>query len=416
MSAQKGESSDEWRSQLSVRMLAVASATLLLSALLWFNYSAVLPTIVEDWDLSGLHAGVVYGAFQAGYLLGVIPFGAVADRYAPRPVIATGATGAAVASLAFGVVADGFLVGTALRFLGGVGMAAVYVPGMRFVSEWFEPADRGTAMGVYVGTFSVSSGLSFVLTSWIASGFGWRSGIVVTSLLALCAGPLVLLLGRDNPDRESHGGGFDLSLLRNRSFLAGVGVYSAHNWELFGVRNWLPAFLVSTAAVSATATPVATAGLLAGLVTAVGGVGNLGGGWLSDRVGRLQVIAVALAASGTNTILLGGLAWESLAVLTAVVLGYGIVLTMDSAPTSTAITLVVDDEQLGTALSIQAFLGTLPGIVSPVLFGAALDSGGYALAMPTLGVGALLGVGGVYLFHTAAGTALQVGARTDTAD
>jgi hypothetical protein len=46
------------------------------------------------------------------------------------------------------------------------------------------------------------------------------------------------------------------------------------------------------------------------------------------------------------------------------------------APTSTAITVAVDDEQLGTALSLRAFLGTLPpGIVSPVLFGAALDVG-----------------------------------------
>jgi len=416
MSAHEDGSGDWWIGRPNVQMLAVASATLLLSGLLWFNYSAVLPTVVDRWDMSGVHAGVVYGAFLAGYLLAVIPFGMLADRHAPRPVIAVGATGSAVASLAFGVVADGVLVGTVLRFLSGVGMAAVYVPGMRFVSEWFEPATRGTAMGVYVGTFSVSSGLSFVLTSWVASGFGWRGGIVVTSLIALCAGPLIFLLGRDDPDRESNGGGIDLSLLRNRSFLAGVGVYSAHNWELFGIRNWLPAFLVSTAAVSATATPVATAGLLAGGVTAVGGVGNLVGGWLSDRVGRLQVIAVALAASGTSTLLLGGLAWKSLAVLAGVVLGYGFALTMDSAPTSTAITLVVDDEQLGTALSLQAFLGTLPGTVSPVLFGAALDAGGYTLAMPTLGVGALLGVGGVYLLWTTAGTGLQTEKQPDVAD
>ncbi|WP_336326517.1 MFS transporter [Halovenus sp. HT40] len=416
MPAHEDGSGDGWSRQSNVRMLAVASATLLLSGLLWVNYSAVLPTIVERWDLSGVHAGVVYGAFQAGYLLAVIPFGVLAGRYTSRLVIAIGATGAAAASLAFGVVANGVLVGTALRFLGGIGMAAVYIPGMQLVSEWFESARRGTAIGVYVGTFSVSGGLSFALTSWVASGFGWRSGIVVTSLLALCAGPIMLLFGRDDPSRESTEGGFDLSLLRNRSFLAGVGVYSAHNWELFGIQNWLPAFLVSTAAVSATATPVATAGLLAGLVTAVGGVGNLVGSWLSDRVGRLRVIVVALAASGTITLLLGGLVWESLVVLAGVVLGYGIVLTMDSAPTSTAITLVVDDEQLGTALSLQAFLGTLPGVVSPVLFGAALDAGGYALAMATLGAGALFGVCGVYFLWMTAGTGLRTETQPDVAD
>ncbi|MCU4801819.1 MFS transporter [Halobacteria archaeon HArc-gm2] len=416
MSAHADRSSDGWIDRPNVRMLAVISATLLLSTLLWFNYSAVLPTVVDHWGLSGLQAGVVYGAFQAGYLLGVIPFGALADRYAPRPVIAVGATVAAIGSLAFGAVADGLLAGTALRFLSGVGMAAVYVPGMRFVSEWFDPSDRGTAMGVYVGTFSLSSGLSFVLTSSIAGSAGWRTGIVATSLLALGAGPLVYLLGRDNPDRASNGGGFDRSLLTDRAFLAGVAVYAAHNWELYGIRNWLPAFLVTTAAVGATDAPVATAGLLAGVVTAVGGAGNLAGGWLSDRLGRFRVIAVALACSGAGTIVLGGLAWESLAVLAAVVFGYGFVLTMDSAPTSTTITLVVDDDQLGTALSLQAFLGTLPGIVSPVLFGAALDTGGYTLALPTLGVGALLGVGGVYLFWTTTQTRTWAETNVDPAD
>ncbi|WP_227738982.1 MFS transporter [Halorientalis pallida] len=400
MSSTADRSSDGWSGRTNTQMLAVASTTLLLSGLLWFNYSAVLPTVVERWGLSGVHAGVVYGAFQAGYLLGVIPFGVLADRYAARSVIAAGATVAALGGIAFGAVANGFLGGSILRFVSGLGMAAVYVPGMRFVSEWFGPSGRGTAMGVYVGAFSLSSGLSFVLTSSVAAGFGWRSGILLTSGLALCAGPLMFLLGRDNPDREFGGSGFDLSLLRDRSFLAGVSVYSAHNWELFGIRNWLPAFLVSTAAVGAAATPVATAGLLAGLVTAAGGVGNIAGGWLSDSVGRLRVIAVGLALSGAGTFLLGSLAWQSLSVLAAVVIGYGIVLTMDSAPTSTAITVAVDDEQLGTALSLQAFLGMLPGMVSPVLFGAALDIGGYALAMPTLGVGALLGVGGVYLFWT----------------
>lgn len=224
------------------------------------------------------------------------------------------------------------------------------------------------------------------------------------------------VLGRDTPSQASNGSGLDLSLLRNRSFLAGVGVYSAHNWELFGIRNWLPAFLVSTAAVSAMATPVATAGLLAGLVTAVGGIGNLVGGWLSDRIGRLQIIAIALATSGVGTLSLGTLNWNSPTILTAVVLGYGIVLTMDSAPTSTAITLVVDKDQLGTALSIQSFLGTLPGLISPVLFGAALDTGGFALAMPTLGVGALLGIGGVYLLRTTVGPEFGTATQAETAN
>ena len=105
--------------------------------LVWFNYSAVLPLVVEEWGLSGTQAGIVFGAFQAGYLMAIVPAGWLADGYSPRWVIAIGATGTGLPSLGFAVIADGFLIGTVLRFLSGLFVAGVYVPGMRFVSDWY---------------------------------------------------------------------------------------------------------------------------------------------------------------------------------------------------------------------------------------------------------------------------------------
>lgn len=109
------------------RVLVVTSVALFLSVLVWFNYSAVLPLIVEEWGLSGTEAGIVFGALQAGYLVAIVPAGWLADRYSPRWVIAVGATGTALPSLAFAAVADGVLVGTVLRFLSGLFVAGVYV-------------------------------------------------------------------------------------------------------------------------------------------------------------------------------------------------------------------------------------------------------------------------------------------------
>nr|WP_139326636.1 MFS transporter [Natrinema saccharevitans] len=84
------------------------------------------------------------------------------------------------------------------------------------------------------------------------------------------------------------------------------------------------------------------------------------------------------------SLLIGGLQWLPLWALTGVILVYGIVITVDSAPTSTMITEVVDDGRVGSALAIQAF-ETLAGIVAPVIFGAAVDYSGYGLAFQTLG-------------------------------
>jgi MFS family permease len=372
-------------------MLAVASAALFLSVLVWFNYSAVLPLVVEDWGLSGTRAGVVFGAFQAGYLLAIVPLGVAADRRSPRAVIAAGASVTGLASLAFALVAGGFASGIALRFLAGTGMAGVYVPGMRFLTDWYPEDARGRAMGIYVGTFSLSSGLSFLVSSSVAAAVDWRTAIAVTSLGALAVGPLILGLAHDNPAAErAETAGLDLSVLRNRPYLAAVGVYAWHNWELFGVRNWIVAFLVATPAIAATAVPATVAGTLAGVMIALGGVGNVVGGWLSDRWGRLRTIGLALAVSGLVSAVvgvLGGLALP-LPALAAVVLVYGLFLTMDSAPTSTAITELVAEERVGTALSIQSFVGFTTTVISPIFFGTALDASGYAVAFPTLAAGA----------------------------
>jgi MFS family permease len=125
---------------------------------------------------------------------------------------------------------------------------------------------------------------------------------------------------------------------------------------------------------------------------AVGGAGNLAGGWLSDRLGRAPTVMIALVVSGgisASIVLLGGL---PLPALVAVLLVYGLALTADSSPTSTAVTEAVDDARVGTALSVQSFVGFFATVVSPVVFGIALDYSGFGLAFGTLALGAAAGL------------------------
>lgn len=373
------------------RVLVVTSIALFFSVLVWFNYSAVLPRIVEEWGLSGTEAGIVFGALQAGYLVAIVPAGWLADYYSPRWVIAVGATGTALPSLAFAAVAEGFFVGTILRFLSGVFVAGVYVPGMRFVSDWFPEVTRGRALGLYIGTFELGSGLSFVFTTIAAEAVNWRLAVAITSLGALFVAPMVLGLTRDNPARTAlSGDGFNFSILRNREYLSAVSIYAWHNWELFGVRNWLLAFLVVTPAFAAIDSAVVP-GLVVGSMIIMSGVGNAAGGRLSDRIGRPQTIAIGLGISTILSAIFGLLGGLPLVVLITITLVYGIVLALDSAPTSTLVTEIVADEHIGTALSVQSLAGFSTTVVSPVIFGLALDQGGYAAAFPTLAAGSLLG-------------------------
>jgi sugar phosphate permease len=262
---------------------------------------------------------------------------------------------------------------------------------MRFLSDWFPEGVRGRALGIYVGALELGNGLSFVFATVAAEAVDWRTAVAATSVGAIVVAPFVVGLTRDHPkQRVATTSGTGGSLLRDREFLAAVSIYSWHNWELFGVRNWLVAFF-AVAPAFATSSSVLP-GIVVGAMVITGALGNGLGGWVSDRLGRLRTISIGLGASGLLSALFGRFGGLPFAVLVAVTLVYGVVLAVDSAPTSTLVTEVVGDDRVGRALSIQSLVGFSTTVVSPVVFGIALGRAGYSAAFLTLAAGALLGV------------------------
>lgn len=245
-----GPASDPVRVGDRPRVLVTVSLTLVATVLTWFNYPAVLPAVAAEWGLSGVAAGALFAAFQAGYVLAIVPAGRLADRLPRRWVIAAGAVGSALATLGFALTATGPIVGAGWRALAGACTAGVYVPGMRLVADWYRGDDRGRAMGVYVGSFSAGSAAAYVLGPALANAVGFRLALAITGAGGLIAGPLLLAITREHPNATQPSGGFDLGALRRRTYGYAVGVYAGHNWELFAVRAWIGAFLLSAPAIA----------------------------------------------------------------------------------------------------------------------------------------------------------------------
>ena len=374
------------------RVLVALSITIGLVSFSWANSPPVLPLVDEDLALSGTAAGIIYSSYFVGYVLAIVPLGAVADTRSARRLVGVSALSTGIFGIAFALLTVDVVTGSLLRLLAGASFAGVYVPGMALLADWFAPENRGSAIGLYVGVLSIGSGAAYPITSWLATTGDWRMALAITSGLSIPAGVAALLLGADYPGTV--GGAFtvDTSILSDRRYLYVTTAYAGHNWELFAVQNWIVAFLVATPAVAATGSPTVTASVLAGTVVALGGPGNALGGWLSDRIGRLRASGGALAISGTITAALGLLEWTILLVLTPILVVYGLALAADSAALSTTMTELADDENVGTALAAQSLLGFIPGVVSPVVFGAALDAGGFAIAFATLVAGVAIGL------------------------
>jgi len=166
-------------------------------------------------------------------------------------------------------------------------------------------------------------------------------------------------------------------VLRNRRTLPYIIGYSAHNYELFGQRSWMVAFLVFTASLQPAEAPMLLgAATLAGMINLLGPVMSISGNELALRFGRTRVIFTFMSASGLLACVLGytaPLPW--LLVFLIMCVHYGLMLGDSAALTAGAVAAAHPDER-GATMAVYSFVGFSAAIIAPLVFGAVLDLAG----------------------------------------
>jgi MFS family permease len=372
--------------------------------LVFSNFNAVLPILQSEWGLSNTEAGLIFTAYQAGYILAVAILSTLTDWVEPRKIYLAGALWAGLVGLGFAFWASGFLSALCWRALGGIGLAGTYMPGMRLVAERFEAARRGFALGFYIATFALGTSISLLLTTWGTSLWGWRTAFALTALgplLAFAIATLVLGAGQPTRAAQYERGGFR-PVLQNRPALRLILAYGAHTWELMGMRGWIVPFMTTslTGAGAGLAESTRQAGLASSAVLAIGAISHPVAGLCSDRWGRTGLIRGIMLISGACSLGIGwALSWPFWA-LVLLGLFYGLMVTAESAILSTAIAETAEPAYLGRTMALQSTVGFTAGALAPAAFGLVLDlatklgaTGEYAWgwAFSLLGVGALAG-------------------------
>ncbi len=393
------------------RVLLFASLAVALAYLPWYNYSAVLPLVRRDFALSARDAGLILSSFQLGYVVVVILTGWLTDKVGARSVLVASTLVTGAASTGFGLFAGDFSGALIWRLLVGLGCGGLYVPGMALLSEWFDPRERGMALGTYTAAVSVSYAGAYFATGQLAGLADWRTAVVATSLPCFLA---ALVYWRGVP-RAPLGSVHRVTGERKVGWLRLVGrrtalaaalltlAYCAHMWEAYGFFGWVGPFF-SAAALNncfAGTQAVSVGATLAAVSIIVGAVGPWGGGILADRIGRSPSIMLLLAVSIPCSLSFGWLAGAPLAAALALGLVYGTFVMADSAVFKAGLTELLPAEVRATALAVQSALGFGVSIVSPAVFGIVLDAtnpaaagatpGLWGWAFVSLGLGALVG-------------------------
>lgn len=378
------------------RMLALLAFAELLGMSPWFTGSAVAPELVARWTLSVSQVGGLSTAVQLGFVLGTALAALLnlADVIPARRYFTWAAVAAALANAAL-IWAPDYPTALMTRAVTGLCLAGVYPPAMKMAATWFR-ARRGLAVGMVVGALTVGKAAPYL---WRVLPDASVELVVLSSSAAAAAAALMIaLFWHDGPfafPSRRFSWGLVGEVLRAPSWRLATGGYLGHMAELYAYWTWIPAF-VAASAVAWAGDPVAArapwVGALSFGTIAVGGLGCVWGGLVSDRIGRERLVILAMAASGLCALAIGFAFGRTPWLLAPLALAWGFFVIADSAQFSVLVTESVPPHAVGTALTVQVCLGFLLTTITIQMIPPLVAWAGWRAAFALLAVGPALGI------------------------
>jgi MFS family permease len=333
---------------------------------------AVLAVFVRHLlHLSLAEMGLLVSAMSLGVVVGQLIAGLLVDERGPRWVLMWATVSACLVAVGLSRVTqlDGWLSGL---FVMGVMLAGVPSAGTRAMFQAFPAPRRGLVMGIRQTGVPLGSALAAATLPLLVALVGLnRVWWVLAGLLLVTGGAFVLAMP-PWPRRARPLGAVQPTSLRPAlgpmavALMLVAGQYSALTFAIPDLeirQGWT----------------VAAAGLALALVQVGGGMGRIGMGWVSDRLGRrapvIVVLALLAALMSLAMALLPRAASPGILVPLLWLLGVGGVgwngLTLTWAGER------VGEARAGRAMSWTGSAAFLGSAVYPPLFGAVVDATGH---------------------------------------
>jgi MFS transporter, NNP family, nitrate/nitrite transporter len=359
-------SSAPTRTRRPALMLTLATIGFAVNFWAWALVSPLGPGLKESLGLTSFQQALVVAVPVIVGALGRIPVGALTDRYGGRvmfpvvsltavlPVLYLGMSG--TESFA-GVLVGGF-------FLGIAGTA--FAVGVPFVSAWFPPERRGTAIGIF-GAGMGGTAISALTTVRLTDNFSTATPFLITAGVLVAYGIVAAVVLRDAPGRAAPTGSLAQRLgktLRLRITWQASALYAIAFGGYVAFSVYLPTYLKT----AYTLDPTDAANRMAGFVL-VAVVMRPVGGFLSDRVGPVPVlgaafgvvtVGAALAAFTPELVPVGTVTFLTLAAALGIGSGATFALVAQRAPAT----------MVGSVTGLVGAAGGLGGFIPPLLMGS----------------------------------------------
>lgn len=253
------------------------------------NISTAIPALEADLGFTRGQAGWLLTGFFLVYAVSTLVNGHLGDRVSPRWFVLVGMLGSLGLNVLFGV-SSAWTVLLLIWCLNGYFQATGWGPILRTVANWLNAAQRSRVSGLFGASFVAGNAVTWLLSGWAVTRFGWRAAFWLPALLMLVMALIWFTKVRDAPPgpRLEAKGTPRLPLMRSlgssfRRFWA-LSAAALFIGFVFGVFTlWSPSYFVDVGELSA-----GVGSSIASLLPLAGILGITVTGWLCGRylVGR----------------------------------------------------------------------------------------------------------------------------------
>lgn len=364
----------------NARITATLCAAEILGMLGFSAVPALLPELQAAWRLSATEAGTLTGAFFAGYMVAVPILTALTDRYDARRIYRGATLLAALANLGLALLARDFAIGLVFQVLAGIGLAGMYMPGLKLLSDHVTGPKQSRFVAFYTSSFGIAASVSFVVTGAAAALLDWRYAFGLASAGAVAAAALTFLVppgARATADTRPLLRLLDVRpVLRNRTAMVYVLGYAAHNFELFALRGWIVTFLVFSQSLQPAGATVWSAPVVAGVATLLGVVTSILGNEVAMRFGRRRFVLAVMLATAALVSSIGWAAALPYTVVALLLILHAMMMTFDSASLTAGALAAAPAGYRGATMAVHSGLGFGAAFLGALAMGAVLDLAG----------------------------------------
>jgi MFS family permease len=336
--------------------------------------------IKADLNLSDTEFGAIGGlAFALLYSLLGIPLAYLADKTSRSGVIAASlAVWSAFTALCG--TAHGYWQLFLYRLGVGIGEAGGVAPSYALIADYYPPERRARALAIFSLGIPIGLAAGTMIGAYIAKAVNWRAAFIAMGIAGVILAPVLRYFVRDLPRDRSPEATTPLAsvfpmLARKPAFWLLAFASSASSLCGYGLALWTPSVLIRSFGLDL----LSTANFLASLLLLGGCAGVFAGGWLADRLGRMDrgwyAKLPAIAWLITAPTFAAGLLAPNLWLAWPLLLNPNALNILWLGPVTTAVQHLVPRPMRATASASFLLINNLVGLgVGPLLIGGLSDA------------------------------------------